>query len=431
MTTTAPTGVSEAADASAADAARVPETGAPGTWDVIVVGGGIVGLATAWKIGRQLPGRRVLVLEKEDRVAAHQTGHNSGVLHSGIYYKPGSLKAENCRRGVDMMKAFCADHGIAHDVCGKVIVATDDSELPAMQNVFERGTANGVDCRLIGPEELKELEPHSTGVGAIHVAEAGIVDYREVCETLGRLIEAEGGEIRLGSPVRRVTPSGDGVEVEVGGSQAGAPIKGRMLINCGGLQSDRVARSAGTTPDVRIVPFRGEYYKLTEASKGLVKNLIYPVPDPRYPFLGVHFTRMIDGAVECGPNAVLALAREGYTWGDISPTDLMGVVTTPGFWRFAATHWRTAVSEIHRSLSRAAFVASLQKLVPEIRSEDIEPAPAGVRAQAMASNGKLLDDFSIFTSDRVVNVLNAPSPAATSSLSIGETIAERASKVIA
>ncbi len=389
-------------------------------FDAAIVGAGIVGLATAWRLICRNPGWRIAILEKEDHVAAHQTGHNSGVLHSGIYYKPGSLKANNCRRGLKMMVEFCREHSIPHDLCGKVIVATRDSELPALEKVHEKGVANGVRCRMISPEELREFEPNASGVRAIHVEDTGIVDYPAVCRKLAELIAAADGAIRTGARVLSMRRENGSVHLQTPAGE----IAARRVINCGGLQSDRVTKLSGVQPDVRIVPFRGEYYVLRPEARSLVCNLIYPVPDPRYPFLGVHFTRMIDGEVECGPNAVLALAREGYTWGDINLRDLGATFSTPGFWRFASKHWRTAASEIWRSMSKAAFLRSLQQLVPSIKAEDIQRAGSGVRAQAMLPTGDLLDDFSITTAEGVVNVCNAPSPAATASLSIGETIAE-------
>lgn len=390
-------------------------------FDAVVVGAGIVGLATAWRVLGRNPGWGVAVLDKEDRIAAHQTGHNSGVLHSGIYYKPGSLKAENCRRGLSMMLEFAAEHGIAHEVCGKVIVATCASEMPTLEKVYEKGVANGVGCRMIGADELREHEPCSAGIAAIHVEDAGIIDYGAVCGKLAELIGAAGGEIRTGTRLHGVRREGGVVRL----CTSGGDVLTRRVVNCGGLHSDRVTKMTGATPEVRIVPFRGEYFVLHDGAKDLVRNLIYPVPDPRFPFLGVHFTRMVTGQIECGPNAVLALAREGYTWGAISPVDFAGTLTTPGFWRFAGKHWRMGFGEMWRSLSKRAFLKSLQELVPEVRGEDIMRAEAGVRAQAMRATGDLLDDFSFTTLDGVVNVCNAPSPAATSSLSIGDTIADQ------
>ncbi len=388
-------------------------------FDAAIVGAGIVGLATAWQLINRNPGWRIAILEKEDRIAAHQTGRNSGVLHSGIYYKPGSLKAINCRRGLKLMVEFCRQYSIAHDICGKVIVATQESQRPALDKVLENGLANGIRCRAIGPDELRELEPASTGVAAIHVQDTGIVDYPAVCGKLAELIRAAGSEIRTSARVLSMNRSNGSIHLNT----TSGTIAAERVINCGGLQSDRITRLSGARPQVRIVPFRGEYYVLRPEARSLVRNLIYPVPDPRYPFLGVHFTRMINGEVECGPNAVLALAREGYRWRDFNLLDLGSTLITPGFWRFARKHWRTAASETWRSLSKPAFVRSLRRLVPAIREQDIRRAASGVRAQAMLPTGDLLDDFAITKTDRIVNVCNAPSPAATASLSIGETIA--------
>ncbi len=398
-----------------------PVSDAPASlYDAVVVGAGIVGLATAHQLMNRNPAWRVAVLEKEPTVAAHQTGNNSGVLHSGIYYKPGSLKAENCRKGLKLMVAFCQEHGIAHEICGKVIVATSESELPALERVYERGRGNGVRCSLIEPERLRELEPHCAGIRAIHVEEAGIVDYPAVCLTLARLIVERGGSLRTGARITGVIEDGDALRVTTPNHE----LRASRIINCAGLHSDRVADLTPVKPDVRIVPFRGEYYMLSEHAKKLVNNLIYPVPDPRYPFLGVHYTRMVSGDIECGPNAVLALSREGYRWRDISLRDMGSTLTTPGFWKFASRHWRTAASEMHRSASKAAFLRSLQTLIPEVQMADIRRAGAGVRAQAMRPTGDLADDFAITSGRGVVNVCNAPSPAATASLSIGDSIAQ-------
>jgi len=391
------------------------------TRDVTIVGGGIVGLATAYRLLQAQPGTSVIVLEKEDAIAQHQTGRNSGVLHSGIYYKPGSLKAENCRTGKNAMVAFCEAEDVPYDICGKVIVATEESELSTLQTIFDRGRDNGVDCEMIGAERLRELEPHAAGIQAIHVPETGIVDYSVVCERLADRIREMGGEIRTGARVERIVPiNGTSMVYSTGGD-----VKTRFVVNCAGLQSDRVAALTGTMPAVKIVPFRGEYYMLTEEARSLCRNLIYPVPNPNFPFLGVHFTRMIDGGVECGPNAVLAFAREGYEKTDVSPRDLMETLAYPGFLKLAATYWKIGAGEMWRSFSKQAFVRALQKLIPEIRAEHLEPAPAGVRAQAVTPDGRLLDDFMIEETDSVINVCNAPSPAATSSLNIGRTITDR------
>ena len=391
------------------------------SYDLVVVGGGIVGLATAYRFGQRFPGKSLAVLEKEPQLASHQTGHNSGVLHSGIYYQPGSLKATNCRAGKQAMQEFCAREGIQHEICGKVIVALDESELPALENIYQRGQANGVECELIDGERLRELEPAAAGIRAIHVPEAGIVDYRQVCTRLSALITAAGGEIRLNTRVEAIDLASG--EVRIG--TTGGALRARQLVNCGGLHCDRVAKLADGMSQTKIVPFRGEYYQLKPSATHLVNNLIYPVPNPAFPFLGVHFTRMIDGSVECGPNAVLAFAREGYNKTTINPYDLIESLTYPGFVRLACKYWREGLGEMWRSFSKAAFVRALQRLVPAIRSEDLQPALAGVRAQAVGRDGQMVDDFQIQSSRRVVHVLNAPSPAATASLNIAEQIVER------
>ncbi len=391
------------------------------THDLIVIGGGIVGLATAHRYLERFSGRSVRVLDKEPRLAAHQTGRNSGVLHSGIYYKPGSLKAINCREGKRAMEEFCRAEGVPFDLCGKVIVATDEAELPRLADILARGQANGVRCEQIGPERLRELEPHAAGLAAIHVPEAGIVDYSQVCERLAARIRAGGSEITLSARVTGFHMSADAAIVETTAGEFAA----RRIVNCAGLHSDRVAQLSGQRPPVRIVPFRGEYFKLRPEAEAFCRTLIYPVPDPAFPFLGVHFTRMIGGGVECGPNAVLAFSREGYTKLKFNLRDLAGSLSYPGFLRLAAKYWRTGAGEMWRSVSKRAFVHALARLVPEIRPEHLDPAPAGVRAQALARDGSMVDDFLIEESGRVVNVLNAPSPAATSSLRIGGLIVDR------
>ena len=393
------------------------------TFDLAVVGGGIVGLATAYQFTQRFPGRRVVVLEKEAVVAEHQTGHNSGVLHSGIYYKPGSLKAINCRAGKKAMEAFCAAEGIAHEICGKVIVAVTEAELPALDRIYERGVANGIDCTIIDKARLAELEPHASGVRAVHVPEAGIVNYRQVCERLAEKVRQAGGEILFQARVTAVRHHADGVTVV----SAAGDRTARQLVNCAGLHSDRVAKLTGVNPGCQIVPFRGEYFALKPSAHRLCRNLIYPTPDPQFPFLGVHFTRMIDGSVECGPNAVLAFGREGYSFWSVNLRDLFGTLTYGGFVRMALKHWRMGFGEMWRSLNKGAFVRALQRLVPDIRAEDLEPAPAGIRAQAVAPDGGLVDDFLIVEGDRVVNVCNAPSPAATASLQIGTAVVDRLS----
>jgi L-2-hydroxyglutarate oxidase LhgO len=391
------------------------------TSDVVIVGGGIVGLATAYQHIRQFPNRSVTLLEKEDQLAQHQTGHNSGVLHSGIYYKPGSLRAENCRLGKVAMEQFCAVEGIAFDVCGKVIVAISDAELPALDRIYERGQANGVKCRLIDRAELMELEPYTAGIKAIHVPETGIVDYPAVCQRLGQRIREAGGQIVCNARVSGIVHQNGTVIVE---STVGS-FPAHFVITCGGLQSDRVAKLSGAQVEAKIVPFRGEYFELKPEAEHLCRTLIYPVPDPNFPFLGVHFTRLVHGGVECGPNAVLAFAREGYRKRDISLGDLTETLTYPGFLRLARKYWRTGAGEMWRSFSKRAFVKALQRLVPEIREDQLVAAPSGVRAQAVARDGTMVDDFLILESDRVINVCNAPSPAATASLNIGRLIVEK------
>lgn len=388
---------------------------------LLVVGGGIVGLATAYRYAQRFPGAVVTVLEKEPSVGQHQTGHNSGVLHSGIYYKPGSLKAVNCREGKRAMEAFCQEQQIPYEICGKVIVAVDEGDLPALDKIYERGQANGVACERIGVERLAELEPHAKGVAAIHVPEAGIVNYGAVCTKLAELITAAGGRVVTGARVTGIRQSQGEVVVQ---STAGDFTADRA-VTCAGLQSDRVAKLSGAKPDAKIVPFRGEYFELKPSAEHLCRNLIYPTPDPAFPFLGVHFTRMIGGGVECGPNAVLALAREGYAKTGLNIGDLAESLTYGGFLKMAAKHWRMGAGEMWRSVSKRAFVRALQRLVPEITAAALEPAPAGVRAQAVLSDGSMVDDFLIEETGRVVNVLNAPSPAATASLNIGKLIVDR------
>ena len=395
----------------------------------VVIGGGIVGLATAHQLTIEYPDSTVVVLEKEDRVAAHQTGHNSGVIHAGVYYKPGSLKARLCRAGSASMVEFCAAHGIPVQVCGKLIVATDESELPRLGALYERASANGLPVTRVTPEQAREYEPHVACVAALRVASTGIVDFGQVCRTLAELVDKAGGTIRLGARV---------IGLRTAGSAAGAAasptviettvgdISADYVINCAGLHSDRVARMAGLRPPARIVPFRGEYYELRDDRRHLVNGLIYPVPDPQFPFLGVHLTRMIDGSVHAGPNAVLAMAREGYTWGRIRPRDVAEVAAYPGLWRLARKHLRYGVTEVRRSLSRRLFAQSLARLVPALTREDIIPAGAGVRAQAITPDGSLVDDFLIVRAPRQVHVLNAPSPAATCSLEIAKHIVAQA-----
>jgi len=392
-------------------------------YSVIIIGGGVVGLGVALEITRRFPHLRLLLLEKEDRVARHQSGHNSGVIHSGVYYKPGSLKARLCVTGAAAMVEFCREHGIAHDVCGKVIVATHSDELPRLNELRQRGEANGLTgLRMIGPEELREIEPHATGLRALVVPSTGITDYARVCEKYAELISAAGGTVLLSSAAQGIRRMADEIVVETSrGSFSTA-----ALINCAGLFSDRISQMAGDDPGVMIVPFRGEYYDLVPERAALVKALIYPVPDPRFPFLGVHFTRRITGRVDAGPNAVFALAREGYRHTDINLRDLASAATFPGFWRMAGKHWRNALDEWHRSLSKPAFVRALQRLLPEVGEKDLVPGGSGVRAQALKPDGSLVDDFQFVLSGKILHVLNVPSPAATASLTIGKTIVDTA-----
>jgi L-2-hydroxyglutarate oxidase len=393
--------------------------------DVIVIGGGIVGLSTALAIGERHPRVQPLVLEKESEVAQHQTGHNSGVIHSGLYYKPGSLKAQMTVAGARRMVEFCQQHNLPHNICGKVVVATEAAEVPRLEDLQRRGAANGVEVELIGPERLREIEPHAAGLKALRVPATGIVDYVAVARCYAELIRARGGEIRTNATVTRIARDAGGWVIE---TTAGT-VCARNLINCAGLHSDRVARLAGFEPPVKIVPFRGEYYTLRPERESLVKALIYPVPDPAFPFLGVHFTRMVHGGVEAGPNAVLSLKREGYRKTDFDARDAWESLTFAGFIRLASKYWKTGLGEMHRSFSKAAFVRALQRLLPELRNDDLTPGGSGVRAQALTPNGVLVDDFSIQEGEGAIHVLNAPSPAATASLTIGEAIAERAGRV--
>jgi L-2-hydroxyglutarate oxidase len=393
-------------------------------YDVVIIGGGIIGLATAMalKTGSHMA---LAVLEAEDRLAQHQTGHNSGVIHSGLYYRPGSLKARNCVVGRRAMYEFCQAHGIAHERCGKLVVATDASELPALAELERRGQANGLEgLRRLGPEEIREYEPHTIGIAGLLVPETGIIDYKQVAQVYADMIRKAGGEIQTKAQVHGCRRYADELVLE---TSRGA-VHCRYLVNCAGLHADDVARLCGVDPQLQIIPFRGEYYELVPERQFLVKNLIYPVPDPRFPFLGVHFTRMIHGGVEAGPNAVLAFKREGYSWEDVSPKDVLKMVAYPGFWKMVSRYWKTGLGEMYRSLSREAFVKALQKLIPELRMQDVRPAGSGVRAQAVAPDGALVDDFRIVETERMVHVLNAPSPGATASISIGKSIAEMAAK---
>ena len=388
-------------------------------FDICIIGGGIVGLATAYQFSKKYPDLKLVVLEKEASLAMHQTGHNSGVLHSGIYYKPGSLKAINCRNGKKAMEQFCKEQGIDHELCGKIIVALNDEEVPRLQNIYQRGKENGVNCKIISREEMLEIEPHVAGVQAIHVPECGIVDYKQVCMRLGEIIaEKEDNMISLNHTVTAVQKNRVGLVIETNQET----IKCKFAINCGGLHSDRVTWLGGQKPTAKIIPFKGEYYELNESAKHLCKNLIYPVPDPEFPFLGVHFTRMIDSSVECGPNAVLAFGREAYGKFDLNLKDLLESIFYPGFQKMALKHWKMGWGEMWRSYNKGAFVKALQRLIPEIEAKHLHSVPAGIRAQAVNPDGAMVDDFLIQENDRIINVCNAPSPAATASLNIGSTI---------
>lgn len=398
-------------------------------YDVVVVGGGIVGLASAWQLQQAKPGLRVCVLEKEPQVARHQTGNNSGVIHSGIYYKPGSLKATNCIGGYQLLLDFAEKAEIPFDICGKVIVATRQEELPLLENLYQRGLQNGLSkiTRITG-EQIREYEPHCTGISGIWVPYTGIIHYPRVAEALMERIRQQGGEVYLGEKVTDFRQRPHGVEVV----SQNRTFETRLVVNCAGLYADKIAeKSMRRDPDLRIIPFRGEYYELKKDKEYLVKNLIYPVPDPNFPFLGVHFTRMAEGGVECGPNAVFAFRREGYQKLDIHWGELTEALRWPGFQKVALKYWRTGLGEYYRSFSKAAFVSALQRLIPEIQADDLIPGGAGVRAQACDRTGGLLDDFMIIEDRHVVNVCNAPSPAATSSLSIGRTVSSMALKHLA
>ncbi len=389
-------------------------------YDITIIGGGIVGTATAFSILKQ-KNVKLLLLEAESSLAAHQTGNNSGVIHSGLYYKPGSLKAENCTYGREMMYAFCEEHKLPFEKCGKVVVATSKEEIPALDLLEERGKANGlVGLKRISAKEIKEYEPYANGIDGLFVPQTGIVDYTSVTNKYAELIENAGGVIKTNSRLVSVKVKSDELILTASKEE----FHTKFIVNCGGLQSDRIAKLCGVDPGLMIIPFRGEYYKIKKEKQYFVKNLIYPVPDIKFPFLGVHFTRMINGAVEAGPNAVLAFKREGYKKTDFSFTDLLEMKLYPGFWKMAAKFYKLGYQEFRRSFSKDLFVKSLQKLIPEITSEDIEVGGAGVRAQALERDGKLVDDFRIVEAKRMVHVLNAPSPAATASLSIGKTISE-------
>lgn len=390
-------------------------------FDFAIIGGGIVGISTAYHLLSSVPGTKVLVLEKEPSLGMHQTGRNSGVIHSGIYYRPGSLKARFAAEGNRAMYAFCRRYDIPHERCGKVIVAVREGELPQLEALYQRGIANGLRLKKLTAEELREREPHVRGLAALYLPDTGIVDFKRVLRVLAELARSKGAETRTSAEVREIEERREFTEVHMDGET----VRTRFLINCAGLFSDRIARKAGVPPDVKIVPFRGEYYELRPDKRHLVKNLIYPIPNPSFPFLGVHFTRMIDGAVHVGPNAVLALKREGYRKRDIRLRDALEVLAYPAFWKIAFRYASEGIGEMVRSLSKQAMTRMIRQYLPEIQSDDLIPAPAGVRAQALARDGRLLDDFVIVNTERGIHVLNAPSPAATASLMIGSHIACR------
>lgn len=389
-------------------------------YDLAIIGGGIVGLSTAMSVGKRFPQARIIVLEKESSWAYHQTGNNSGVIHSGIYYKPGSFKAKFCREGSRSMVEFCQAHDLRYEVCGKVIVATDDRQLPMLENLYNRGLENNLKVAKLTREQVREIEPHVSCVAGLKVFTTGIADYKQVCQKYADLVQLAGGELRLNTKVNKVRQLKDNHVLETNRGD----FETRFLINCAGLHSDRIAQLSQVDPQAKIVPFRGEYYELTPEKRYLVNTLIYPVPNPDFPFLGVHFTKMIDGSVHAGPNAVLSFKREGYKKTDFNLRDFAEIMTYPGFWKLAAKNADEGIQELIRSFSKAAFLHSLQKLIPEVKAEDIVPTHAGVRAQALKNDGKLVDDFLIVQGKNSVHVCNAPSPAATSSLEIGKAIAQ-------
>ena len=419
---------STTAGASASDLRRADGARRGIRCDLAVIGGGIVGLATAWSVQQRHPDLDIVIVEKEEGLAQHQTGHNSGVVHSGIYYKPGSLKAKLCVEGVELLRAFCDEHGVRYDRCGKVITAVEDDEVPRLEALFHRGNENGVPgLRLIDADGIREIEPYAAGIAGIHSPNTAIVDYPGVCEVLGRLLQEGGARILLAAPVTSIRSDDDGHVLQT----ARGEVRAERLLACAGLHADRVAKMAGLAPDVRIVPFRGEYWYLRPDIADRVRGLIYPVPNPDLPFLGVHLTRMVDGSVEAGPNAVPAFAREGYRFTDVDLGDLAETLSFPGAWRLGARFWQTGLFEIYRSLRPSVFLASVRRLMPSLEEGDLQPGGAGVRAQAVEREGKLVDDFSILRTDNALHVLNAPSPAATASLSIGRYLAEDMAAILA
>lgn len=391
------------------------------SYDIIIVGAGLVGLATAYQTKLKNPDSKILILEKENDVAIHQSGHNSGVIHSGIYYKPGSLKAKNCIEGYHSVINFAEEHGIRYDLCGKIIVATSQEELPLLDNIYKRGVENGLqDLKYLSREEFREIEPHCEGVRAIKVPQTGIIDYPGVAKKVKELFEELGGEVKFNNEVKNIINKGSEIIIQTNVSE----FKAKKLISCAGLYSDKITKMTNEENDVVIIPFRGEYYKIKDEKKHLVKHLIYPVPDPNFPFLGVHFTRMIDGNIEAGPNAVLAFKKEGYQFFDFNFNETMQTLFWPGFRKIVAKYGKTGLGEMHRSLSKSAFTKALQKLLPEIQESDLVTGGAGVRAQACNRDGALIDDFDIVKNGNIIHVRNAPSPAATSCLSIGNKISE-------
>ncbi|NTW00051.1 MAG: L-2-hydroxyglutarate oxidase [Oscillochloris sp.] len=390
-------------------------------YDYLIVGGGIVGLSTAMALGKRYPQARIAICEKEASWAAHQTGNNSGVIHAGVYYKPGSMKATFARAGQRSMVAFCQEHGIAHEVCGKLIVATAKDELERLENLYQRAQNNGLNAQKVGPEQIREHEPYVEALAGIYIPSTGIVNYTQVSEAFARIVAQQGGELHLNTKVLAIKERSGIVHVKTNQGK----MQTRYLINCAGLHSDRVATLARAHTNMRIIPFRGEYYELIPEKRYLVKGLIYPVPNPNFPFLGVHFTRMIDGTVHAGPNAVLALKREGYKKSDINPRDMIDALGYPAFWNLASKYMGEGIKEMLRSASKTLFVHSMQRMIPQIRAKDVTPTHAGVRAQALMQDGTLMDDFVIIPSGRGIHVCNAPSPAATASIEIGKAITER------